>query len=165
MSDTIRFGVSMDKSLVELLDRFTALEGFPNRSEALRSVVREELIRRAGAEPGDTREVAGIVSLIYRYGTRIPQVTLSTYPSLRISANLQLHLERDVCIKVIVLQGAADEVNRWAGELLSRRGVVGRLMIAGTDEIYEALGGTFGPAASNRTEPDTADRGSAERHG
>lgn len=52
----IRFGVSMDQSLVELLDRFIEEEKLPNRSEALRMMVRKELTRGEELEPSTDQQ-------------------------------------------------------------------------------------------------------------
>ena len=137
MAGTARFGVSMDKELVELLDGMTVSAGYPNRSEALRSLVRRELIRAGGED--DEREVAGIISLIYRYTTRLTPAPLDDFPSIRISANLQLHLEKDTCLKLLVVQGRCGDVHEWAKKLTAQRGVVGRLTISATDDILREL--------------------------
>lgn len=137
MGSTTRFGVSMDSDLVELLDRFAEVEGHANRSEALRSLVRGELTRGVAVDDGS--DVIGIVTLIYRTGKRLPSVPVSTYPTLRISANLQLHVERESCIKLIVVQGSAGDVRAWSSRLTARPGVIGRLTICATDELLQEL--------------------------
>lgn len=137
MGSTTRFGVSMDSDLVELLDRFAEMEGHTNRSEALRSLVRGELTRGVAVEGGS--DVIGIVTLIYRVGKRLPSVSISAYSSLRISANLQLHVEQESCIKLIVVQGSAADVRAWSARLTSRPGVIGRLTICATDELLQEL--------------------------
>ena len=46
MCDTLkRFGVSMEPSLLAQLDHFVIKKGFQNRSHAIRSIVRETLLR------------------------------------------------------------------------------------------------------------------------
>jgi CopG family transcriptional regulator, nickel-responsive regulator len=132
-----RFGVSMDRELVDLLDRLTATGGYPNRSEALRSLVRRELIRSGGEE--DDRDVAGVITLIYRYGTRLAAAPLDGFPLVHISANLQIHLEKDICMKLIVVRGKSADVHEWGKKLTAQRGVVGRLTISATDEIIGEL--------------------------
>ena len=137
MGSTTRFGVSMDKDLVELLDQFAVAGGHANRSEALRSLVRNELTSDTSVGDGD--DVVGIVTLIYRTGKRLPSVAVSAYPSLRISANLQLHIERESCIKLLVVQGTAGDVRGWAARLTGRQGVIGRLTICATGGILREL--------------------------
>ncbi len=132
-----RFGVSMEQELVEMLDELVDREGYDNRSEALRSLVKKEIVRSVPED--DTREIAGIVSLIYRYGHKRKEVPTDDFPSLRITANLQVHLHNDICQKVITLQGSGRDVTGWARSVISQKGVIGGLTIVATEEIYHFL--------------------------
>lgn len=137
MGETIRFGVSMDSDLAAVLDSMTREKGLPNRSETLRQLVRQELIGpRAG---GDDHEVIGTLTLLYHYGTRLPKVSVKPFPTVRITANLQLHADEEICVKVLVVQGKGCEVHAWARRLLSGRNIIGKLSIAGTDELKKEL--------------------------
>jgi CopG family transcriptional regulator, nickel-responsive regulator len=138
----VRFGVSMEEELVQLLDELADREGYDNRSEALRSLVRKELARDSG--PGDDRQVAGIVSLLYPYGRRLVDAPVAAYPSLQITANLQLHLQGNVTLKILVIQGTGAEVHAWARRVVSQRGVLGELSVVATEEVYTALAGGGG---------------------
>ena len=84
-------------------------------------------IAEADAGAGDAQSIAGVITLIYKYGRSLPRVATDGYPSIHIASNLQLHLSGDVCIKVIVVQGTANEVRAWAARLISARGVLGHL--------------------------------------
>ncbi|MBI9108442.1 MAG: ribbon-helix-helix protein, CopG family [Spirochaetales bacterium] len=137
MGETIRFGVSMDSDLVELLDRLTRQKGHENRSETLRGLVRQELIDTGSLDA--EREVIGTVTLLYHYETRLPRVSVKSFPSVRITANLQLHAEGEICVKTLVLKGKGSEVHAWAQRLLSSKNVIGKLAIAATDELYKEL--------------------------
>ncbi len=137
MGETIRFGVSMDSDLVELLDRMAREKGHPNRSETLRALVREELVHADAG--GDEQQVIGTLTLLYHHGTSFPRVSVQSFPSLRITANLQIHADQDVCVKVLVLQGKGTEVHAWAQKLLSRKKVIGKLTIAATEELKKEL--------------------------
>lgn len=137
-----RFGVSMEQPLVDLLDAFVEREAYPNRSEAIRSLVRDALVRSADADAGagDGRSVAGVVTLVYKYGRSLPRAATGDYPSIHIAANLQLHLSGEVCIKVIVVQGTAGEVRAWAAPLIAAKGVLGHLNLVAGDDIYREIG-------------------------
>lgn len=137
MGKTIRFGVSMDSDLVELLDRRTIEAGQKNRSETLRGLIRQELVE-AGSQDSD-REVIGTVTLLYHYETRLPRVAIRSFPSLQIMANIQLHAEQEICIKVLVVKGKGNEVHSWAQKLLSSKNVIGKLSISATEELYKEL--------------------------
>ena len=137
MSEIVRFGVSMEKPLVEMLDRLTVAEGYSNRSETIRSLVRQEVIR-SGREK-DGQEVAGVVTLVYRYGTRLRRVSTAGYRSLRVAANMQLHLDDKICLKLLILTGDGGELHAWASNLIGQRGVVGKLSITATEDLYREL--------------------------
>ena len=137
MGETIRFGVSMDSDLVELLDKLTTEKGNDSRSETLRGLVRDELINEGSGD--DEREVIGTVTLIYHHKTRLPRVSVEPYPSVEITANLQLHAEEEIRVKVLVVKGKGREVHAWAQKLLSSRNIIGRLNIAATDELFREL--------------------------
>jgi len=137
MGETIRFGVSMDSDLVELLDRLTLQQGHPNRSETLRQLVRQELLAAPAADADQT--VIATLTLLYRHGTALPRLAVKDFPSLQISANLQLHVDREICVKLLVLQGTSRDVHGWARRLLSRKRLLGRLSIAATADLTKAL--------------------------
>ncbi len=137
MSEIVRFGVSMEKPLVEMLDRLTVAEGYSNRSETIRSLVRQEVIR-SGREK-DRQQVAGVVTLVYRYGTRLRRVSTTGYRSLRVAANMQLHLDDEICLKLLILTGDGSELHAWASNLIGQRGVVGKLSITATEDLYREL--------------------------
>ena len=139
MRETVRFGVSMDRSLVALLDGLSAAMGHENRSQTIRTLVRQRVVE-TGAMEGD-RRVVGTVTLTYRYGTRLPAVPVSDFPTLRITTNIQTHVDEEICVKVLVVTGMATEVHAWSRGLLAARSVVGQLTVAATDETYRELRG------------------------
>jgi CopG family transcriptional regulator, nickel-responsive regulator len=47
MSDLIRFGISMEKDLLSRLDQEIVKRGYPNRSEAIRDLIRNQLVEIA----------------------------------------------------------------------------------------------------------------------
>lgn len=138
MGETLRFGVSMDSELVAMLDQLSRVQGHANRSETLRALVRQELATVQSAE-GD-QEVLATLTLLYNQGSRLPRLAVRDYPTLRIKANLQLHVDHDLCVKLLVLQGSGDAVRAWAGKLLSCKKVLGRLTINALGDQIKELG-------------------------
>jgi len=137
MSDTVRFGVSMDRELVRMLDELTEIHAHPNRSETIRALVRQQMLTET-PQTGDT-EVTAVISLIYHYSTSLVRVPLSEYPSLRLTTNLQMHLERDIVIKILIVRGTYVDVDAWAKRVTGQKHVVGRINIAATDRVYDEL--------------------------
>src|SRR3954464_9008224 len=62
MSDLVRFGVAMDRTLLADFDRRIAAQGYENRSEALRDLIRADLTRAAW---DDGARVAATLAIVY----------------------------------------------------------------------------------------------------
>jgi CopG family nickel-responsive transcriptional regulator len=137
VAEIVRFGVSMDKELVDLLDSITQTEGYANRSETIRSLVRQELIK-TGAEE-DTKEVTAVISLIFHYSTSLARIPIDRFPSLRIITNLQQHLQKEIVIKILVVTGESGQVRAWSQELIGQKHVIGRVNLAATEDLFQEL--------------------------
>lgn len=137
MAELVRFGVSMERDLVEKLDALTDFQGLPNRSETLRSLVRAQIMDQSALD--DSAHVTAVVSLILNHGTKLARIGIEQYPSLKILTNMQQHLQGNCIIKIMVITGTNAEVRKWAGELIGQKHVVGRLTIAATDQLVQDL--------------------------
>ena len=62
MSSLIRFGVSLDEALLGRFDQHIEKKGYANRSEAIRDLIRETLIRDEWEDPKD--KVVGTLTVI-----------------------------------------------------------------------------------------------------
>ncbi|MDI6704616.1 MAG: ribbon-helix-helix protein, CopG family [bacterium] len=68
MSNLVRFGVSLEQELLTKFDRLLREENYPNRSEAIRDLIREHLVKREWV--ADDREVGGAIILVYDHHRR-----------------------------------------------------------------------------------------------
>jgi CopG family nickel-responsive transcriptional regulator len=132
MSETIRFGVSMDAELLERFDRLCKRRKYQNRSEALRDLARDSLVREEWK--GD-EEIVGTITLIYDHHTRELAEHLTNLQHDHfdvILSNLHVHLDHDNCLEVIAIRGNASVVQKVADSLISRRGVKHGMLSATT---------------------------------
>ncbi|MGB2782952.1 MAG: nickel-responsive transcriptional regulator NikR [Atribacterota bacterium] len=133
MSDIIRFGVSLEKELLEKFDRLIKEKKYSNRSEAIRDLIRENLVKREWIEG---KEVAGAITLVFDHHKR-ELVNILTdiqhdFHTLIISSQ-HIHLDHDNCLEIIVVRGKPIEVRGLADKLKSTKGVkYGSLSIATT---------------------------------
>ena len=133
MSDIVRFGVSLEKELLEKFDRLIKEKKYPNRSEAIRDLIRENLVKREWIEG---KEVAGAITLVFDHHKR-ELVNILTdiqhdFHTLIISSQ-HIHLDHDNCLEIIVVRGKPIEVRGLADKLKSTKGVkYGSLSIATT---------------------------------
>ena len=139
MSELVRFGVSLEKPLLERFDALIRERQYTNRSEALRDLIRGEFVKRAWRQ-GDG-EVAGAITLIYDHHTRdlMAKVTdiQHDFQPLIISTQ-HIHLDHHNCLEIIAVRGAAREVQRLADALTSIKGVRhGTLSMTGTGHESE----------------------------
>ncbi len=124
MGEVTRFGVSLDEKLLRQFDRLIVRKGYANRSEAIRDLIREALVR----EQWDlgTEEAVGTITLVYDHHTRdladkLTDLQHAHYES--IVSTLHVHLDAHHCLEVLVLRGAARALKEIADRLIGTRGV------------------------------------------
>ena len=132
MSDIVRFSVSIEGDLLGLFDKYCQQEQFATRSEAVRQLIRDTLMRREW-ESG-VHEVAGSLTLIYdhhRSQLRDQLIELQHDHTDLIVSTLHAHLTHDVCMEVIVLRGPAAKLQQIASRLKGLKGIhKGELVMA-----------------------------------
>ncbi len=123
MAELMRFGVSLEKDLLDKFDRIIRIENYSNRSEAIRDLIREKLVRK---EWKGKAEVAGAVILVYDHHKRD---LLNSLVDIQhdfhhlIIANQHVHLDHHNCLEIIVVKGKPGEIEKLAHKLKSAKGV------------------------------------------
>jgi len=134
MAGLIRFGISMDNKLLNRLDQEIVKKGYPNRSEAIRDLIRNQLVELDWSQ--DLEEVAGTITIIYNHHVRgLSDLLLEIqhrYHHMIISV-MHVHLEHEHCLEVLVIKGKANEAKDLANKLISIKGIKhGKLTITST---------------------------------
>jgi CopG family transcriptional regulator, nickel-responsive regulator len=123
MSGLFRFGVSLDKALLDKFDRYIRERNYSNRSEAFRDLIRQELIKKEWQEDDD---VAGAITLIYDHHRKdlLNKITdlQHDFQSVIISTQ-HIHLDHDNCLEIVAVRGRPEEVIKLADMLKSIKGV------------------------------------------
>ena len=123
MPGLYRFGVSLERSLIEAFDKHIAARKYENRSEAIRDLIREELTRKKMIEGG---VVAGAIVMTYDHHKRELVNHLldiqHDYQSLIISTQ-HVHLDHHHCLEIIAVKGKAREIERLANSIRAQIGV------------------------------------------
>lgn len=123
MSNLFRFGVSLDKALLDKFDRYIRERNYSNRSEAFRDLIRQELIKKEWQEGDD---VAGAITLIYDHHRRdlLGKITDLQHDYQKVIISTQhIHLDHDNCLEIIAVRGRAREVSSLSDTLKSIKGV------------------------------------------
>jgi CopG family transcriptional regulator, nickel-responsive regulator len=136
MSGLSRFGVSLEEELLQAFDLSIGGQGYQNRSEAIRDLIRDHLIQKKVGK-GD-QAVVGVISLLYDHRTHHLSDVLADMQhkaSVLVNASLHIHLDEHNCLEVIVVRGSADKVHEVAGKLIATKGVQNGRLITTTPEI------------------------------
>ncbi len=133
MSDLSRFGVSVEEELLESFDGLIGGQGYANRSEALRDLMRDALVKSQLETSPENGEVLGSLTLVYDHHASDLNDKMNElqheHHNLVVSV-LHVHVSLDDCMEVIVLRGARREIRELADGLLSLKGVKhGRLFV------------------------------------
>jgi CopG family nickel-responsive transcriptional regulator len=133
----VRFSVAIGGELLQKFDRFREAHRYPNRSEAVRGLMRGALIEDVVAH--DEAEAMGVVTLIYDHHVGRISERLTELQHLhlnRVVTTTHVHLDAHRCLEVILLRGPARLVRELADGLIGTKGVeTGRLVLAAAEPI------------------------------
>lgn len=139
MSELKRFGVSIEEELLHKFDHINS-NIYNNRSEAIRDLIRERI---AEAERSQSdQDVVGTITLIYDHhqkGLSDKMNQLQHDYHCLFKSNLHLHLSRDFCLEVIVVEGLQSKLEKISSKLIALKGVKhGKLTVTKIEgvEIY-----------------------------
>lgn len=124
MSRLERFGVSMDGDLLAQFDARLAARGYRTRSEALRDLVRQELVQGAWEQP--KAWVFGTVTILYNHhahGLAEALADLQHDHHASVVCTTHVHVDAHHCLEVIVIKGPSAQVRRIADRLIATKGV------------------------------------------
>jgi CopG family nickel-responsive transcriptional regulator len=125
MADLTRISISLEDALLQAFDRHLTSKGYATRSEAIRDLIRDRLIREE-AEQAQGEQVA-VVTLVYDHHARELAARLidkQHHHHDLVVSSLHVHLGERHCLEVSVLRGPAVQVRHLGEELLATKGVL-----------------------------------------
>jgi CopG family nickel-responsive transcriptional regulator len=138
MSVIFRFGVSLEKELLDKFDRLIRERKYTNRSEAFRDLIRQELVKKQWRED---KEIAGAITLIYNHHKRelVNKLTEIQHNFQKVIISTQhIHLDHHNCLEIIAVKGSPKDAERLADTLKSIKGVKhGTLSMSSTGKGIE----------------------------
>ena len=124
MDELKRFGVSIEKNLLANFDKYIDEKEYQNRSEALRDLIRKELIETAWEDGNE--EVAGAIIMVYDHHRKELVESLvgiqHDYHDIIISSQ-HVHLDHDNCLEIIAVKGKIKKVYDLEARLKVAKGV------------------------------------------
>jgi CopG family nickel-responsive transcriptional regulator len=123
MSSLQRFSVSVEKEILRLVDDQVRNGSYPNRSDALRAMIRHQAVRNEFKTQG---EVIGIVGVVYDHHkphlvARMLHVQHDT--AARVLGSQHFHLDHRHCVESILVRGKARELEKFQKSIQSLRGI------------------------------------------
>jgi CopG family nickel-responsive transcriptional regulator len=123
MSSLVRFGVSLEEGLLKKFDRHIKKNKYTNRSEAVRDLIREELVKKEWME---NKEVTGAITIVYDHHTReLVNKILDIQHDYHdfILSTQHIHLDHHNCFEIIVTRGKSKDIEKLFQLLKSAKGV------------------------------------------
>lgn len=133
MPDLTRVSISLENALLEEFDRWLAEKKYETRSEAIRDLIRDRLVKEAAVR-AEGEQVA-VVTLVYDHHARELAARLidkQHHHHDLVVSSLHVHLGERHCLEVSVLRGSAHDVRHLGDDLLATKGVLhGEMSFAG----------------------------------
>ncbi len=124
MEKITRFGVSIEPNLLKKFDKIIKMEGYTNRSEAIRDLVRKNLIREENKNPN--AESIGTLTMIYDHHTgnlTNKLLDLQHDHTKEILSTTHIHIDHNNCLEVLVLKGKTGKIQKLADNIKSLKGI------------------------------------------
>ncbi|MBN1792438.1 nickel-responsive transcriptional regulator NikR [Candidatus Woesearchaeota archaeon] len=133
MEKITRKSIAFGKKELPQFDRMIAKRGYKNRSEAVRDLVRDSLVKEKTEDPKS--KMMATLTIVYNHHDHDVQHNLTHiqhhHPGLIISA-MHTHMNKDDCMEVIVLRGKVRDIKSLGEMMIAAKGVRhGKLVLTG----------------------------------
>ncbi len=132
-----RFTISLDDDIAEAFDELIQREGYQNRSEAFRDLLRRELL--AKNPQSDSQECVAVVSYLFDHQKRHLTQKLLKHQhdhDSTVVSTLHVHATPTLCVESVVLRGHVHDVQEEAKGIIATTGVHhGSINLIPVDEL------------------------------
>jgi CopG family nickel-responsive transcriptional regulator len=120
----IRFGVSIEPDLIKKFDKMIKKEGYTNRSEAIRDLIRKNLIKEKNMDPKS--EAIGTLTILYDHHSgpltnRLLELQHKHHNEILTTTHI--HIDHHNCLEVLVLKGKTGEIHNLADNIKALKGI------------------------------------------
>jgi CopG family nickel-responsive transcriptional regulator len=119
-----RFGVSIEPELLDKFDKIIKKKGYNNRSEAIRDIIREDIVKEETIAPYS--DAIGTFTMIYDHhqGTLTNKLLdLQHQHHNEILSTTHIHIDHHNCLEVLVLKGKTGEIKKLADNIRALKGI------------------------------------------
>ncbi len=124
MEKVTRIGISIEPELLEKFDRFIEERHYTNRSEAVRDIIRKDLMIEEWEKGIGT--VIGSITLSYNYDEHdvVAKLAELQHTSHRLIHNTTIvRLDEHTCIEAMIVQGSPFEIKELVSKIGAIKGV------------------------------------------
>ena len=136
MDRVSRIGVSLEPGLLGDFDALIVNEGYTNRSEAIRDLIRKRMVESSWE--GGRGEVEGAVTMLYDHhspGLMEKLTEIQHDEPVRIFSTMHVHVDHHNCMEIIAIKGRAKKVKAFADGMRAIKGVKRcELVVVGAEE-------------------------------
>ena len=132
MEKITRFGVSIEPDLLNKFDKLIEKKQYSNRSEAIRDMIRKNLIIDENQDPNI--KAIGTLTMVYDHHSgnlTSKLLDLEHEHHHEILSTTHIHVDHNSCLEVLVLKGKIGEMKKLADSIKALKGIKnGELVIA-----------------------------------
>lgn len=134
MERITRFGVSIEPNLLEKFDRMMKKKGYTNRSEAIRDLIRANIVQEKNANMN--QKGLGTLTILYDHHSgplteRLLDLQHEHYTQILTSTHI--HVDHENCLEVLILQGKIGNIQTLADNIKALKGIKhGELVLTST---------------------------------
>ncbi len=142
MAELTRISISLEENLLQEFDKLIENKGYATRSEAIRDLIRDLLLRQQ-ARHAHSEQVA-VVTMVFDHHARELAAKLidkQHHHHNLVVSSLHVHLGERHCLEVSILRGPGHDVVHLGDELLATKGVLhGEITFTGGEGDLTKLG-------------------------
>lgn len=119
----VRFGVSLEKELLDALDEYARDNRYTNRSQAIRQLISKNIVEKKWL---CNNMVAGSITLVYNHQKRdlLKKLTQIQHEYFNeIMTSIHFHLDHDNCMEIIAVKGKAAILTELSDKLIAIKGI------------------------------------------
>jgi CopG family nickel-responsive transcriptional regulator len=120
----IRFGVSIEPYLLKKFDKMIKKEGYSTRSEAIRDLIRKNLIGDKNKNPKE--RAIGTLTMVYdHHSGNLPNKLLEIQHGhhKEILSTTHIHVDHFNCLEVLVLKGKTESIQKLSDNIKALKGI------------------------------------------
>lgn len=134
MSDLARFGVSLEKGLLDVFDARIKEQSYETRSKAIADLIKEYISAEVVEGNGT---VAGAISFLYDHHnkdmvSKLLEIQHDVHDA--VLSMQHIHMDHNNCLEILAVRGKADDIGRLYHQIKALKGVkMASISVVGID--------------------------------